>query len=80
MKATVLSFFIGFLLISCVTLKPQPPEVNTPFHPMQKLPVSTISVPVKIGVKQFEERINNHIPNDLYTQTGMKVGMASVCN
>ncbi|NLE62516.1 MAG: DUF4403 family protein [Bacteroidales bacterium] len=74
MKATVLSFFIGFLLISCVTLKPQPPEVNTPFHPMQKLPVSTISVPVKIGVKQFEERINNHIPNDLYTQTGMKVG------
>ncbi|MFA7401771.1 MAG: DUF4403 family protein [Bacteroidales bacterium] len=74
MKAKVLPFFIGFLLISCVTLKPQPPEVNTPVHPMQKLPVSTISVPVKIGVKQFEERINNHIPNDLYAQTGMKVG------
>lgn len=74
MKATVLTLIIGFLLISCISLKPETPQIDAPIHPIQKLRVSTLCVPVKIGIKQFEERINEQIPKNLYTQTGMKVG------
>lgn len=70
----VIPIFMFFILSSCVTLKPEMPKVPEKINPAEPVNPSTINIPIKINIKQFESILNKSVPNDLFSESDIDAG------
>lgn len=69
-----LLLILTLLLSACGTIKPEPPKSIEKEKAQEIFTSSTINLPVKINIKQFEPLLNKGVPVELYKETGMDVG------
>lgn len=72
--AKLLLVLMFAILSSCATLKPEMPKIAQKEVPTEKVTSSTINIPIKVNIKQFEGLVNKSIPNELFSQSGIDAG------